>query len=277
MNGKCNAAGIPGAEYLYNPSFEREGCGVGFVARMDGRPSHSIVENGVEVLVNLEHRGPAGYDLSTGDGAGLLMQIPDDFLRRVCAGLGISLLGKWFYAVGMTFLPARPTLAERCEREFSRIGEEEGMRVLGWRTVPVCPDCISDGARSTMPLFRQVLLVPLFDDYGRFEQALYVFRRRIENEICGWTDDDYSQFYIASLSSRTIVYKGMLTGSQLPVFFPDVAERDFSIPFAIVHQRYSTNNYPTWHRDQRPPSRGGFRRQAGICRTAHAVPRSGSP
>lgn len=247
MNSNCNAAGVPAAELLYDPRFEHDSCGVGFVARMDGRPSHSIVENGVEVLKNLEHRGPAGYDLSTGDGAGLLIRIPDDFIRRECAGIGIFLPDWGFYAVGMVFLPMRPDLAERCESEFSRIGVEEGFRVLGWRTVPVCADCISEAARSTMPLFRQVLLVPLFDDYGRFERALYVFRRRVENEVCGWSDDDFSQFYIASLSSRTIVYKGMLTGSQLPVFFPDVADRDFTSPFAIVHQRYSTNNYPTWH------------------------------
>lgn len=231
---------------LCDPRFERDSCGVGFVARMDGRPSHSIVENAIHVLLNLEHRGPSGYDISAGDGAGLLVQIPDEFLRKECAGIGVFLPERHYYAAGMVFLPADPERATRCENIFSTIGSDEGFRVLGWRTVPVNPDCISDAARATMPFFRMVLLAPLFDDFSRFERALYVYRRRVEKAVASLTDGDYGGFYIASLSSRTIVYKGMLNGSQLPCFFPDLGAREFASAFAIVHQRYSTNNYPTW-------------------------------
>ncbi len=231
---------------LCDPRFEHDSCGVGFVARMDGRPSHSIVENAVQVLMNLEHRGPSGYDVSTGDGAGLLMQIPDDFMRKECAGIGVFLPEQGYYAVGMVFLPPDPKLAARCETAFSTESASEGFKVLGWRTVPVSPDCISETARTTMPLFRQVFIAPLFDDFNRLERALYVFRRKVEKTVASWKDGDFVSFYIASLSSRTIVYKGMLNGSQLPVFFPDLAEREFASAFAVVHQRYSTNNFPTW-------------------------------
>jgi glutamate synthase (NADPH) large chain len=248
MTGRCNAAGIPNPEGMYDPKYNRDNCGVGFIARMDARPSHSIIENAVRVLINLQHRGPLGYDTTkNGDGAGLLMQIPDDFLRRECQNIGVFLPEKGYYAVGMIFLPSDKSISERCVRVFSEISEEEKCEVIGWRLVPVEPGGLSESARSTQPRFRQVFLAPADDDFNSFERRLYIIRRRLEKEISSWTGCDTSQFYIASLSGKTIVYKGLLTGTQLPVFFPDLEKKDFSSSFAIVHQRYSTNNLPTWN------------------------------
>ncbi|MDP2982412.1 MAG: glutamate synthase large subunit [Candidatus Latescibacter sp.] len=248
MNKNCNAAGFPLAEGLYDPAFDHDNCGVGFVARMDARPSHVIVENAVQVLINLEHRGPLGYDTAvSGDGAGLLMQIPDDFFRSECQNIGVFLPDKGYYAVGMVFLPSDEILAERCVREFDRISLSEKCEILGWRKVPVEWSCLSETARSTKPQFCQVFLRPADDDFNSFERRLYIIRRRLEKEISSWNDCDPSQFYIASLSGKTVVYKGLLTGSQLQVFFPDLQNKDFSSSFAIVHQRYSTNNLPTWN------------------------------
>ncbi|MDZ7262310.1 MAG: glutamate synthase large subunit, partial [candidate division KSB1 bacterium] len=225
---------------------EYDSCGIGFIARTDGIPQHSIVEDGIQILVNLQHRGAVGGDQSTGDGAGLLLQIPDRFFRDTCQALSLPEPGE--YAVGMVFLPIRVPLAERCMKALERFAEQEGCRVLGWRQVPVDDTHLGELARSTRPQFYQLFLARGQVDRGdAFERKLYVIRRQAEKEIAGWEEVGANQFYVASLSSRTLVYKGLFNGAQLPLFYPDLTDERFASPFALVHQRYSTNTLPSWH------------------------------
>jgi glutamate synthase domain-containing protein 2/glutamate synthase domain-containing protein 1/glutamate synthase domain-containing protein 3 len=232
---------------LYHPANEHDSCGVGFVARLTGLPDHSIVEHAVQVLVNLEHRGAIGGDKSTGDGAGLLLQMPDAFFRFGCHDLTFPLPPQGQYAAGLVFLPTDPVLADRCIQTVERNAREEGCPVLGWRDVPVNSGTLGELARTTQPAIRQCFLSGNSFEGDAFERKLYVIRRLAEKEARNWTDGDTSQFYIPSLSSRTLVYKGLLTGSQLTTFFPDLRDPLFTSSFAIVHQRYSTNTLPTWH------------------------------
>ena len=244
---RINAAGVPAPVGLYDPAYEHGSCGVGFVAQLRAKADHSIVEQAVQILVNLEHRGAIGGDKSTGDGAGLLLQIPDAFFRFGCRDLDFPLPPRGQYAAGLVFLPTDPEPAERCVKTVECVARDEGCPVLGWRQVPVDADLLGDLARMTMPTIRQCFLSSgsiADDDY---ERKLYVIRRLVEKEVRSWTDCDASQFYIPSLSSRTIVYKGLLTGSQLTTFYPDLRDPSFASAFAVVHQRYSTNTLPTWH------------------------------
>jgi len=245
---RVNDAGAPRACGLYDPEYEHDSCGVGLLADIPGRATHGLVEDAVRILINLEHRGAVGGDKATGDGAGLLLQVPDAFFRvELKKSSGIDLPGVGDYAVGMVFLPTDRQRLQRCVGCVEQCVQREGLRVLGWRDVPVNSEKLGKFARDTEPAFRQV-----FIDRGRaapddaFERKLYVIRREIEKEVASWEDGDYSRFYIASLSARTVVYKGMLTGSQLPVFFPDLTAPEFRSAFALVHQRYSTNTLPTW-------------------------------
>jgi glutamate synthase (NADPH/NADH) large chain len=244
---RINAAGVPAPTGLYDPAYEHDSCGVGFVARLTALPDHSIVENAVQVLVNLEHRGAIGGDESTGDGAGLLLQIPDAFFRFGCRDLRFPLPHPGQYGTGMVFLPTDPALAIRCEKAIERNARAEGCPALGWRDIPVNPDTLGDLARTTMPTIRQVFLSGDSFEGDAFERKLYVIRRLAVKEVRGLTGCDASQFYIPSLSSRTIVYKGLLTGSQLTTFFPDLRDPSFASAFAVVHQRFSTNTLPTWY------------------------------
>ena len=240
-----NAAGVPEQRGLYDPAYEHDSCGVGFVATLSAEPSHSIVEKGIRILVNLEHRGAIGGDKSTGDGAGLCVRVPDTFFRL--AGLPFALPPFGDYAVGMVFLPSDPKLAARCVEIFERIAIEEGHPVLGWREVPHNDGLLGELSRSTKPGIVQCFIDRAAAGPDAFERKLYVIRRMAEKTIGKRDDADYSQFYVSSLSSRTLVYKGLLTGSQLPLFYPDLEVDLFASPFAIVHQRYSTNTLPTWH------------------------------
>ncbi|MBN2103713.1 glutamate synthase large subunit [bacterium] len=238
-----NAAGIPAAKGLYNPQNEHDSCGVGFVVHTDARPSHFIIENGIRILMNLEHRGAIGGDKSTGDGAGLLLQIPDLFFRNE---VPFTLPAFSAYGVGMIFLPSDQNLANQCRAAVEKIVSQEGCDVLGWREVPVNNSHLGRLALEHEPMVQQI-----FISFGRvpiiqFERKLYVIRRIIENEISSWREPDTSQFYICSLSSRTVVYKGLLTGTQLPLYYPDLKNERFTSAFALVHQRYSTNTLPTW-------------------------------
>ncbi|HEU5360787.1 MAG TPA: hypothetical protein VFU42_06455, partial [Candidatus Deferrimicrobiaceae bacterium] len=244
---RINAAGVPKPHGLYNPAYEHDSCGVGFVARLNATADHAIVDHAVSVLVNLEHRGAIGGDKSTGDGAGLLLQIPDAFFRYGCRDLGFPLPPRGQYAAGLVFLPTDEDLADRCVHTFERVAAEEGCPVLGWRPVPVNPDPLGDLARMTKPAIRQCFLSCGAFAGDAFERKLYVIRRLAEKEVRSWADGDASQFYVPSLSSRTIVYKGLLTGSQLNVFYPDLRDPSFASAFAVVHQRFSTNTLPTWH------------------------------
>ena len=244
---RLNAAGVPYPRGLYDPAFEHDSCGVGFVVRLDGESRHSIVQDAVKILVNLEHRGALGGDKSTGDGAGLMVRVPDSFFREAAGGIGISLPPQGDYAVGMAFLPTEEPIAARCMRSLERIAKEEECRVLGWRDVPVSPEHLGELARSTRPQIRQCFLSREAIPNEAFERKLYVIRRRMEKEAASFRDCDASQFYMTSLSGRTLVYKGLLTGSQLDSFYPDLRDERFASPFAVVHQRYSTNTLPTWH------------------------------
>ena len=244
---RINASGVPKPTGLYDPRNDHDSCGVGFIARIDGVSLHAVVKQGIRILVNLEHRGALGGDKSTGDGAGLLLEVPDTFFRQVCPGEGLYLPPRGDYAVGMLFLPMDEALAGRCSGAFERIASEEGCPVLGWREVPVDPSILGDLSGSTRPRIRQVFLARGTNEGDAFERKLYVIRRLAEKKVATWHDVDASQFYVSSLSSRTIVYKGLLTGSQLPLFYPDLRNELFMSPYAVVHQRYSTNTLPTWH------------------------------
>ncbi len=239
-----NRAGFVKRHGLYDPGYEHDSCGVGFVVHMDGLPRHDIVEKGIQVLVNLEHRGAVGGDKSTGDGAGLLLQLPDTFFHTECKGLQIPTIGD--YAVGMMFLPSNHQLALQCKKTVELTAEDEGCSVIGWRQVPVDNSMLGKLARSTEPQIQQVFLARNQIRVDDFERKLYVIRRLVEKEIESWKNEDASQFYFCSLSSRVIIYKGLLTGTQLRTYFPDLAHPKFASAFALIHQRYSTNTLPTW-------------------------------
>ncbi len=230
---------------LYDPVFEHDSCGVGFVARLDARPDHGVVADAVEILVNLEHRGAIGGDKATGDGAGLLVQIPDALFQEACRESGFRLPRLGEYGVGLVFLPKAEAPADKGARTLEAICEEEGCPVLGWRKVPVDPELLGEFARDAQPDIRQVFLSRGDLDPGSFERKLYVIRRLAEKALTGDSDGP-SGFYIVSLSSRTTVYKGMLIGTQLSVFYPDLQDHRFKSAFAVIHQRYSTNTFPSW-------------------------------
>ncbi|MFA5204898.1 MAG: glutamate synthase large subunit [Lentisphaeria bacterium] len=241
----ANAAGFPAAQGVYDPACEHDSCGVGMLAHLDAKPRHRLVLQAIEVLVNLEHRGALGGDRATGDGAGLLLQLPDAFFRSG-AGLTFALPPAGEYGVGMVFLPPVEAVAARCRGELEKAAAAHGLTVLGWRDVPYDDRSLGVLAKSTMPRFAQCFVGRGTVPAAQFETQLYVVRRQAEKAAAGWTDADASQFYVCSLSARTLVYKGMLTGTQIQTFYPDLSHPEFASAFAVVHQRYSTNTLPTW-------------------------------
>ncbi len=241
----CNAAGWPKPFGLYDPAFEHDSCGVGFLSRLDGKANHAVVWEALQILIHLEHRGAIGGDKSTGDGAGVMVPLPDAFFRECCPKFRLPAPGK--YASGTVFLPTDKKLAGRCQRVFEKLAEQEGLEVLGWREVPINNGMLGSLAKSTEPHIRQIFLLPGKIRPDHFEQKLYVVRRLVEKEVSEWQEVDTSSFYVCSLSSRIIVYKGLLTGTQLSQYYPDLLEDSFQASFAVVHQRYSTNTLPTWH------------------------------
>ena len=231
------------AQGLYNPQNEHDACGVGFVLNMNGNREHTIVEKGVKVLCNLLHRGATGADVNTGDGAGLLVQIPDNFFKKT---LKMKLPALGHYAVGMLFLPQNQEKRESVLDLLEKIAVEENFKVLACRDVPVVASAVGDSARAEMPFIAQVFLQPNQNLTGDdLERALLVLRKRAEHES-GLSAEGSDGFYIASLSARTIVYKGMMTAPQVPVFYPDLNDSNFESAVAVVHQRYSTNTFPSW-------------------------------
>ena len=230
---------------LYDPAYEHDACGVGFIARLDGAARHDVVADAVQVLVNLEHRGAIGGDKATGDGAGLLLQMPHAFLRDELAGDGVELPDPGDYAVGMVFLPTGLGLRDRSIAALDEAAEAEGCEVLGWRTVPLDTGPLGEFAAEHLPDIRQIVVHRRDIPADAFERKLYVIRRLAEKKIEGW-EGDTSQFFVPSLSSRKIVYKGMLVGTQLATFYPDLLDTRFAAAYAIIHQRYSTNTFPSW-------------------------------
>ncbi len=232
---------------LYHPSQEHDACGVGFVVDMHGRASHDIVSHGIEILANITHRGAAGCDPCTGDGAGLLMQMPDEFYRTVAAELSIKLPALGDYASGMVFLPTRDDERELCESRLEALIKEEGQEFLGWRDVPVDNREIGRVARAVEPVIRQVF-VARGDSTSAdmFEWKLFVIRKRLEIEIRNSSLRQSEYFYVPSLSSRVMIYKGLLLAHQVDQFYTDLVDERVKSALALVHQRYSTNTFPTW-------------------------------
>lgn len=226
------SASHPAQQGMYDPRNEHDACGVGFVATLTGEPSHSLVERALTVLRNLEHRGATGSEPDSGDGAGILLQIPDAFLRE---STGFALPEPGAYAVGIAFLPVTGT--EEAVSAIETIAAEEGLTVLGWRDVPVAPDLLGSAARATMPVFRQLFVGDGESSGIALDRKAFVLRKRAERE---------AGVYFPSLSARTLVYKGMLTTGQLEPFFPDLSDRRFATAIALVHSRFSTNTFPSW-------------------------------
>ncbi|SFP43788.1 glutamate synthase large subunit [Salibacterium halotolerans] len=234
---------------LYDPEFEHDNCGIGFLANIKGKKSHDIVENALTILSNLEHRGGQGDEPNTGDGAGMLLQLPHAFFRKWEKNLSFTLPEEGYYGVGMMFLPADETRLRRSMEEINAIIEEEEQGLLGWREVPVNDSMIGNAALKTKPAVFQVFIERVGADLSQddFERKLYVIRKRIENEA-GNDIEEGDSFYFASLSSRTIVYKGMLTTEQLPQFYYELHDPAFETSVAMVHSRFSTNTFPSWER-----------------------------
>jgi glutamate synthase (NADPH/NADH) large chain len=241
-------AGQRGPEGLYDPRHEHDACGVGFVVNVKGAKSHTIVEKALQVLINLLHRGACGCEPNTGDGAGILIQTPDRFLRKVTAALGISLPRAGHYGAGLVFLPRNAIEREKVQDLFQVVVAEEGQRVLGWRDVPTDDRALGASARAVEPVIKQLFIGrgPDVRDQAQFERKLYVIRRRIEHEVWDLAIAERKFFYVPSLSSRTLIYKGMLSADQIEGMYPDLADPDVESALALVHQRFSTNTFPSW-------------------------------
>ncbi|MEA2212258.1 MAG: glutamate synthase large chain [Solirubrobacteraceae bacterium] len=229
----------PGGTGLYHPSYEHDACGIALVAKLWGEATHTVVEKGLDALENLEHRGASGADPNTGDGAGILLQIPDAFMRGAVAGIDLPPPGR--YGVGVCFLPSDPERRLSVEQLIEQTVQDEGQRLLWWRDVPVDDRFVGETARMSAPVIRQVIVEASeeIEDQGAFERKLYVIRRLIERAAG-------SDLAVPSFSSRTLVYKGMLTAPQLPRYFPDLRDPRVASRLALVHSRFSTNTFPSW-------------------------------
>ena len=246
--GSPLSARPPGRQGLYSPAYEHDACGLGFVAHIKGRKSHAIVRQGLSILENLTHRGATGADPLQGDGAGILVQMPDAFLRRACGKLGITLPAIGQYGVGMVFLPQEPASRMACEQEIERAVHAEGQVVLGWRDVPTSNAGLSERTKEVEPVIRQVFVGRGARDMDAdaLERKLYVIRKRSGHAIQALKLRHGKEFYVPSFSTRTIVYKGMLLAHQVGSFYKDLDDETFVSALAMVHQRFSTNTFPTW-------------------------------
>ncbi len=241
---------LPIRQGLYDPRHEHDACGVGFIVHIKGCKSHSIVKQGLELLRNLTHRGAVGADPFAGDGAGILIQIPDVFLRAQCKLQDLILPKEGEYAVGMVFLPRELASRVSCEAVIANVITQEKAVLLGWRDVPVDNQELGESAKGVEPFIRQVFIGRGADcfDQDAFERKLFVIRKQVENAIRDANLKEGNDFYIASLSTRTIVYKGMLLANQVGPFYPDLNDELMDSALALVHQRFSTNTFPTWDR-----------------------------
>jgi glutamate synthase (NADPH) large chain len=243
----------PPAQGLYHPAQEHDACGIGFVANIRGHKSHDIVKKGIQLLLNLAHRGACGCDSETGDGAGILLQIPHQFFARECRTLGFELPQPGSYGVGMTFLPVEKHERLQCEGILERIVREEGLALLGWRDTPCFAAAIGRVARGSQPYIQQIFIArtangPAITDEDAFERKLYLVRKRAESEIAASGIEGAGVFHIPSLSCRTIVYKGLLLASQITNFYKELSDPEVVSALCLVHQRFSTNTFPSWQR-----------------------------
>ncbi|MCA2620844.1 MULTISPECIES: glutamate synthase large subunit [unclassified Microcystis] len=236
----------PRKQGLYDPQFEHDACGVGFIVHKTGKKSHDIVEQALTILLNLDHRGACGAEKNTGDGAGILCQIPDLFFRKVTSNLGFTLPAAGQYGVGMLYTAPDAEIRQKGRQQFEKIAAEEGLKVLGWRDVPTDNSSLGNSAKSTEPFIEQVFIernANLSDDLA-FERKLYVIRKR--SHLSRQSFNRY--WYPCSISSRTIVYKGQLMPVQVGDYFPDLHDPDFESALGLVHSRFSTNTFPSWER-----------------------------
>ncbi|MEQ1555182.1 MAG: glutamate synthase subunit alpha, partial [Gallionella sp.] len=233
---------------LYDPRQERDACGVGFVAHIKGKKSHEMVSQGLKILENLTHRGAVGADPLAGDGAGILLQVPDAFLRAKCAALKVELPAVGSYGVAMVFLPRDAAARAACEQVIAAKIAAEGQSLLAWRDVPVDSSILGESVKLVEPVVRQVFISRGANcaDQDAFERKLFVIRKTMEHAIRGLANAQGKGFYCPSLSSRTIVYKGMLLADQVGKYYLDLQDTTLISALALVHQRFSTNTFPTW-------------------------------
>ena len=237
----------PDPQGLYHPQHEHDNCGMGLVASIKGEASHDIIRRGLEVLINLTHRGAAGCDPETGDGAGILIQIPHAFFAMECATLGMNLGERGTYGVAMVFLLVDKHARLQCEGVFERMAQAEGLTVLGWRDTPVNGDAIGREARASQPYIQQFFVGrPEGMDEDAFERLLYIVRRCTFNEIGASDIVDKGDFYVPSFSCRTIIYKGLMLAPQIEKFYVELANPLVASALCLVHQRFSTNTFPSW-------------------------------
>ena len=240
---------LPKSQGLYDPANEHDACGVGFVAHMKGVKSHSIVEQGLLILKNINHRGAVGADPLQGDGAGILIQIPDQLYRDDMIQQGVMLPAPGEYGVGMIFLPQEAASRKACEEEIERAVRAEGQVILGWRDVPVDTSCpMSPTVKATEPVIRQIFVGRGKDVLvtDALERKLYIIRKRSSKAIKNLNLRHCHEFYIPSFSARTVVYKGLLLADQVGIYFRDLADARCISALAMVHQRFSTNTFPSW-------------------------------
>ena len=241
--------GLPAAQGLYDPRFEHDACGVGCVVNLKGEKSHDVIHKALDILVNLSHRGACGCDEMTGDGAGIMMQLPEKFLRKKCGELGIKLPpGSYEFASGLIFLPRNSIEREECKQMYADIVRAEGQQFLGWRDVPVNNEVLGDIARTAEPFLSQIFIGrgKGITDNRHFDRKLYVIRKQMFNAVWRSNLTEKRFYYTCSLSCQTFVYKGLMLADQIKPFLPDLTDTDIMSGLALVHQRYSTNTFPTW-------------------------------
>ena len=241
--------GLPGAQGLYDPQFEHDSCGVGFLVNIKGKKSNWVVQQALQILVNLNHRGACGCENNTGDGAGILLQVPHEFLKEACKQARVTLPSAGEYGVGMMYMPRDAADRAKCEQIFEQIVREEGQAVLGWRDIPTDNSSLGGTAKAAEPFMRQVFIgrsAKLSNDMA-FERKLYVIRKRAEQAI-RYGANPNKWFYVSSLSHKTLVYKGMLMPEQVAAYYPDLRHPAMDSALALVHSRFSTNTFPSWDR-----------------------------
>ena len=240
--------GLPAAQGLYDPRLDHDSCGVGFIADIKGRKSHKIIEDALTILLNLEHRGAVGADPRAGDGAGILVQMPHKFFAKKAAGIGFALPPAGEYAVGYLFMPREPEWREIIRKLYGEMIVKEDMELLGWREVPTDNSTLGESVKPTEPVHLQVFIGrgKSIKSESEFERRLYVLRKSISNAVYRRRERRLSGYYPVSLSCRTVIYKGMFLADQLATYYPDLHDPDFESALALVHQRFSTNTFPTW-------------------------------
>jgi glutamate synthase (NADPH/NADH) large chain len=233
---------------LFDPALEKDSCGVGFIADIKGRKSHKIVEDALTILLNLEHRGAVGADPRAGDGAGILVQTPHKFFAKKAAELGFALPAPGHYAVGVLFMPHDAAWRQEVMDTYAAVAAREGMTILGWRDVPTDNSSLGVSVKPTEPVHKQVFIgrSPKISSEDEFERRLYILRKTISSTLYGKRERSTSNYYPVSISCRTVIYKGMFLADQLGKYYPDLHDPDFESALALVHQRFSTNTFPTW-------------------------------